>query len=111
VFSSSDPSVFLPESPTNPINLYGISKELGERLLFQENPDSIVLRTSGLYGGLPYMNSSQRGANNFVNKILRRLLETEEIVQVIQDQFFAPTSSKDLIDAVKKILRNEEKYL
>jgi dTDP-4-dehydrorhamnose reductase len=42
---------YLESDPCRPINAYGMSKYLGEQLAQSENPDTIIIRTSWLYGG------------------------------------------------------------
>ena len=44
----------------NPMNYYGETKLKGEEIILENNPESLVLRTSWLYGDAP---------NNFINKL------------------------------------------
>ena len=79
----------------NPISVYGQSKLLGENVLLDTNPKSIILRTSWLY-------SMRR--NNFVKKILK-LAREQEFFSVVDDQVANPTLAQDLAVATCKIIR------
>ena len=54
VFDGSKQEWYLPKDIPNPINNYGMAKYLGENLALRENSQSIVIRTSWLYGGDPW---------------------------------------------------------
>jgi dTDP-4-dehydrorhamnose reductase len=84
-------------SPTNPINWYGATKLEGERLVLQNNRDSLVIRTSWLYSAY---------GNNFV-KTMMRLMGERTTVKVVQDQIGSPTYAVDLAEAIWQILESE----
>lgn len=86
----------------NPINQYWMSKFLGEQLALEENKNSIIIRTSWLYGWW-------KEFKNFVNTMLK-LAETRSELKVINDQFWIPTSTKDLSLAIFEVIKNIEKY-
>ena len=75
---------------TGPAGAYGRSKLIGEKLVAERCPDSVVLRTAWVY--------SPFGAN-FVRTMLR-LNETREEVGVVDDQLGNPTSALDIADAL-----------
>ncbi len=50
VFEGQKSDGYLPSDPCNPIGSYGMSKYLGERLAMDENPRTVIVRTSWLYG-------------------------------------------------------------
>jgi dTDP-4-dehydrorhamnose reductase len=75
---------------TGPAGAYGRSKLMGEKLVAERCPDSVVLRTAWVY--------SPFGAN-FVRTMLR-LNETREEVGVVDDQLGNPTSALDIADAL-----------
>lgn len=82
VFSGEDASTPLDEgAPTNPVNVYGLSKLEGEKLAQDANPATVVLRTSWVY--------SVHGGN-FVKTMLR-LSETRDEINVVADQIGGPT--------------------
>lgn len=70
----------------HPINVYGASKEQGERLAMEANAVSIVFRTSWLYSSF---------GGNFV-KTMRRLGGERPELKVIFDQVGTPTYARDL---------------
>lgn len=80
----------------NPINMYGSSKRIGELLLFKDSPNNLLIRTSWLYG---------KSGKNFVSAILDNA-RSRKILKVVNDQYGAPTYTKDLVLAVNKILIN-----
>ncbi len=83
------------EVAATPLNVYGTTKYLGERLAFFENDNTLVLRLSGLFGGTP---TGKRGS--FVSAILRRGREGQTL-RVVDDQRVSPTST---VDAAPRIL-------
>jgi dTDP-4-dehydrorhamnose reductase len=78
------------EDPTGPTGAYGRSKLVGEKLVAERCPDSVVLRTAWVYSPFDA---------NFVRTMLR-LNETREEVGVVADQVGNPTSAFDIADAL-----------
>ncbi|MBC7498185.1 dTDP-4-dehydrorhamnose reductase [Candidatus Gracilibacteria bacterium] len=97
VFDGKKENGYLPTDECNPIGVYGMSKYLGERLALDENPRTIIVRTSWLYGG-------EVGVfKNFVNTMLR-LSETRSELKVVADQHGIPTSCVDLSFAISLVI-------
>lgn len=94
VFAGDGKEPYKPEQPTNPINYYGYSKWLGEKLALENNPNTIIVRTSWVY--------SFHG-NNFVKTMLRLMKEREEL-KVVADQVGSPTYAADLAQALMQIV-------
>lgn len=84
---------------TSPIGIYGQSKLLGEEKALEENPSTIILRTSWLY--------SEFG-KNFVKTMLN-LFSTKEEIGVVADQYGQPTNANDLAEAIMKIISSDPK--
>lgn len=82
--------------PTSPINVYGKTKLSGERACRNENPESIIIRTSWVY--------SSYGAN-FV-KTMSRLMKEKDTLNVVNDQIGSPTYAADLAKAILDILNH-----
>lgn len=83
-------------NPVDPINAYGRSKLLGEKLVRATCSNSLVVRSSGIY--------SKYGCN-FVHKILYKLLN-DEVVNVVADQWVSPCYGNDLAYALLNIAGN-----
>ena len=86
VFGEGHSSPLTESAIPAPLSVYGASKLAGERLALQNNPATMVLRTSGLY--------SHHG-NNFVRSIARYAREKGHL-KVVADQVVTPTSAESL---------------
>nr|WP_245535305.1 dTDP-4-dehydrorhamnose reductase [Segniliparus rotundus] len=71
-----------------PIQVYGESKLAGERLAFQHNPRSVVVRTSWVYTG-------ERHGRDFVSTA-REQAESGSAMRAVTDQVGSPTRCVDL---------------
>jgi len=96
VFDGSSSSAINEEADTNPINTYGESKLAGELACLKENPNSIIIRTSWVYS---------KFGNNFV-KIMQRLMQERDEINVVNDQIGSPTYAADLAQAMINIVRS-----
>ncbi len=86
--------------PQNPLNVYGKSKLLGEKLLLKEGKNGLryyLIRTSWLFG---------KNGKNFIDTILN-LAEKNDILRVVNDQHGKPTYAKDLAKTIKYILKSK----
>ena len=82
-----------------PVSVYGASKLAGEQLALAANPQTVVIRTCGLYG---VWGSGGKGGN-FVETMLR-LAGQGKPLKVVDDQLCTPTSTVDLAEATVKLL-------
>lgn len=98
VFDGASSLALNEEAKTNPINVYGASKLAGEVACLEENPDSIIIRTSWVYS---------RFGNNFV-KTMQRLMQERESLNVVNDQIGSPTYAADLAKAMMTILESKK---
>lgn len=76
----------------NPLQLYGLSKLAGEFICLNYNPDSIVIRTCGVYGG---QKGSRQKGGNFVLTILEES-KHKTTIDVSTEQVVSPTHAGDL---------------
>ncbi len=93
VFDGTATSPLREDDPVNPVNAYGASKLSGEELALKNNPDTVIVRTSWVYSSF---------GNNFVKTMLRLMRERKEL-NVVADQFGAPTYAADLASALLSI--------
>lgn len=96
VFDGTAATALTETAPTNPINVYGMTKLAGEKACLQENPNSIIIRTSWVYSSF---------GNNFV-KTMSRLMQERDSLHVVNDQIGSPTYAADLAEAIMKIITN-----
>lgn len=95
VFGGTDPAGYSESSPPKPLNWYGQTKRLGELWALALCKNSLVVRTSWLYG--------LDGAN-FVWTMLD-LAKKQDSVYVVDDQSGSPTYTRDLTDGLLQLLR------
>ena len=85
VFDGTKDGCYLPSDITCPINYYGETKLLGEKIV-QEYDNHIIVRISWVFG---------INGNNFIKTMLR-LAETRKELGVVCDQIGSPTYTEDL---------------
>lgn len=93
VFNGNGTSPYLTTQEIEPINYYGYSKALMEKLAFENNADTIIIRTSWVYCEF---------GHNFVKTMLRLMKEKTEL-NVVSDQIGCPTYAPDLAKAILQI--------
>jgi dTDP-4-dehydrorhamnose reductase len=108
VFNGEKKSGYGEEDGTEPVNAYGRSKTLGEKLLTDEmemldelSPKDgkyFLIRTSWLYG---------KHGKNFVDTMLS-MAKKRQKVEVVNDQFGKPTWTMDLCRQVKWLIESME---
>lgn len=89
VFDGSSSTPYGEGAETHPLNVYGATKEAGERAVLAANPDACILRTSWLY--------SAHGG--FVRKI-RNLSFSDDPIRVVDWQTGTPTHAADLARSI-----------
>ncbi len=85
VFDGKKDGYYTECDKTNPMNVYGLTKYLGEEEA-KKNPNHFIARISWVFG----INGS-----NFIKTMLR-LAETHKELTVVSDQVGSPTYTKDL---------------
>ena len=93
VFDGSKEGAYRETDAVCPINVYGRTKAAGEQAVRSALDRHIILRTSWMY--------SEFGPN-FLKTILR-LATTRDELQVVADQRGAPTSAREIADAILHI--------
>jgi dTDP-4-dehydrorhamnose reductase len=87
------------DDPIHPLSVYGLSKLEGERRAVEENPRTIVIRTTVVYGPEPQ-------GKNFVYQLLRRARAGEK-ARVPSDQVSSPTYNRDLAAATVEMIERD----
>ncbi len=96
VFDGTATSPITEEQKTNPLSVYGASKLKGENAAIQNNPSTLLLRTSWVYSSF---------GNNFV-KTMVRLMNEKESINVVSDQIGRPTYARDLANTILEIINS-----
>jgi dTDP-4-dehydrorhamnose reductase len=78
----------------NPINAYGYSKFVAERVIEKLVSRCMIVRTAWLYA---------RGGTNFIHKILARA-RAGEVSKVVTDEISSPTYAADLAGGLRKLI-------
>jgi dTDP-4-dehydrorhamnose reductase len=95
VFDGTATRPYVETDSTNPINLYGRTKQEGETAVQAADAAHLILRTSWVY-------SARR--SNFLLSMLR-LADEHETLTVVDDQTGTPTSAAWIAEATATILR------
>ena len=99
VFDGQKSDAYVESDATQPQGVYGASKLAGEQALSQSGARSLILRTSwvvGAHGG------------NFAKTMLRLATERDSL-NVVADQFGAPTSAALLADVSAHLIRQVQR--
>ena len=99
VFDGNALTPYQEDDRPSPLGIYGRSKRDGEIAVLGSHPAAVVIRTSWVYS--PY-------GQNFVKTMLR-LGETRDRIRVVDDQYGAPTSARDLAQAIVEIVEQIER--
>lgn len=101
VFDGSGDKPWKEDDATGPLSVYGSTKLEGERTVAQRCQRHLIFRTSWVYAA--------RG-DNFIRTMLR-LAQTRETLQVIDDQWGAPTGAELLADvtahAIRQVMKSQ----
>ncbi|HZG19171.1 MAG TPA: dTDP-4-dehydrorhamnose reductase [Herbaspirillum sp.] len=94
VFDGARPEPYVETDATAPLNVYGRSKRDGEVAVLEECEAAWILRTSWIY--------SAHGSN-FLKTVLR-LAQQRKQLNIVADQWGAPTWARTIADAVAHML-------
>jgi len=97
VFDGRKEGAYVEYDPPNPLNVYGWSKLMGERMVKKQNRRTFILRVSWLYG--------LRG-KNFVKTMLSLAQDREEL-RVVNDQRGTPTSVGDVARQIGALIETD----
>jgi len=94
VFDGTKPSAYTETDAPCPLNVYGRTKLAGEEAIRHRLARHVILRTAWAYGEF---------GHNFLKTIVR-LASTRDELRVVSDQRGNPTSTRQLADAILRIL-------
>ena len=98
VFNGTKDGFYEVDDETNPINVYGKSKLLGEEAVQKILKKYFIVRISWVFG---------KHGNNFVKTMLRLGKELKEI-NVVSDQYGSPTYTADLSSLLVEMIKTEK---
>lgn len=103
VFDGESRQPYTEADNTNPVNVYGASKLLGERFALREYPDgTYIVRVASLFG----VAGSRGKGGNFVETILQKGKEMGDM-RVVNDIMMSPTSTADAAKAILTLAEKE----
>ena len=103
VFDGTKKGGYAEDDVAHPLNIYGASKEAGERLVRIGNPKHWIIRTSALFGLHSGGGKGNKKRHNFVTQMLMRG-RVEKELRVVSDQWTAPTYTLDLATGINALL-------
>lgn len=98
VFNGTKDGFYEVNDETNPINVYGKSKLLGEEVVQKILKKYFIVRISWVFG---------KHGNNFVKTMMRLGKELKEI-NVVSDQYVSPTYTADLSSLLVEMIKTEK---
>jgi dTDP-4-dehydrorhamnose reductase len=101
VFAGDATAPYAEDAPLAPVSAYGRTKAAGEWAVRAECPASWVVRTAWLYGAA--------GPTGFP-KAMKRLAAARDTLTVVSDQVGQPTWTRDLAEAVVRIVEADAPY-
>ncbi len=103
IFDGTKKGAYIPSDIPHPINNYGMAKYLAEKMVQREYTDAIIIRTSTLYGGIPWVRKSLIGT-------LYQKIKSGESLVAVDDNLIIPTYSLDIVHAIMEVLEKREEY-
>ena len=82
----------------DPVNLYGKSKLAGEKEVSSILKKHYIIRAGWMMGGGPGKDKK------FTGKIMKKILEGENRLKIVDDKFGSPVYAKDLLMGIQKLL-------
>lgn len=94
VFDGKNKKLYKEFNKTNPISIYGKSKDYGEKFIIKNLKNYLIIRVSWLF---------EHNSNNFVTNIYNKLIQEKKIF-VVNDQFGRPTSYENFSKFIYKFI-------
>ena len=110
VFDGTKKIPYVENDKSNPMNIYGKTKLLGEKIIL-ENSQNLVVRASVLYGWIPkslsILNSSSMKPTNFGQWLINKL-KLKETVKIITDEESSPIIVDDFAKSIIHLIKNNK---
>ncbi|MFA4887569.1 MAG: dTDP-4-dehydrorhamnose reductase [Candidatus Nanoarchaeia archaeon] len=106
VFDGKKNEPYTEEDTPNPLNWYGLSKAVGERIIRNHLPNHYIIRSSGVFG---HTGCRAKGGGNFVETMIKKLAAGTDFT-VVTDQTVSPTYAYDAAVAIKQLLEKKVPY-
>lgn len=103
VFDGKKNTPYLENDLPNPLNVYGISKLIGEYYIKSIMKKYFIVRTSGLYG----VHKCRAKGGNFIDTMLKLSKEQNEI-RVVCDEILTPTYTLDLANQISELIKTDK---
>lgn len=99
VFNGFKKNPYIESDECDPLNMYGLSKFIGEKMILENDPEALILRTSGLYGE----KISKSKGYNFVSYLIEKS-KTKKVLEIVDDQILTPTWTYNIAKQVEKLI-------
>lgn len=99
VFSGEKGDAYIEQDKPDPINIYGLSKYIGERIIQLYSNNYAIVRTAALYG------DSKLKSTNVVKKLIS-LANNSKTVKLVNNEFTSPTFAGNLAEQIMLIVEN-----
>jgi dTDP-4-dehydrorhamnose reductase len=110
IFDGTKKIPYVENDKSNPMNIYGKTKLLGEKIIL-ENSQNLVVRASVLYGWIPkslsILDSSSMKPTNFGQWLVNKL-KSKETVQIITDEESSPIIADDFAKSIIHLIKNNK---
>ena len=110
VFDGTKKVPYLETDVTNPINVYGKTKLMGEKFVLVY-PKNLVVRASILYGLLPKsidsLDTSSKKPMNFAQWLITKL-DRHEKVNIITDELSTPIIADDFANSILHLISKDQ---
>jgi len=107
VFDGTKSLPYVEDDIQNPVNYYGYTKLMGEKMTLK-NPNNLVVRTTVLYGwlikSLLNVPSSSMKPENFVQWLINKLKSSEK-VKIITDEISSPIIVDDYARSILRLVK------
>lgn len=106
VFDGKKGAPYLETDSPSPLQVYGMTKYIGEQFCLHYHNKSTVIRTCGVYGG---KQGSKSKKGNFILTILNQT-KGKDSLEVASEQIVSPTYAVDLAKATFELLSTKNPF-